>query len=603
MSRHSLFFAIVLAVSISLFITCIPLPMAAQGSGGSTGYDGPAQLPNVTVVSSVAATPAPGATITIAAGDDLQSGLDRAHCGDTVQLQAGATFTGSFRLPALSCDDGHWIVIRTSAPDSALPPEGQRLTPCYAGVASLPGRPAYACDHPQNVLAQLVGAPASALILRSGANHYRLVGLEITRPAGIKGARILIDVEKGGTADHIVLDRSWLHGTIQDDTKGGFQLSGTHYVAIVDSYFSDFHCTSKTGSCTEAHAVSGGTGDFADGLYKIEDNFLESSGQAILFGGGAATTTPADITIRFNHFFKPWLWMRGSTPYQGGDSDNPFIVRHHLELKNAVRVLIENNLMENVWGGFNETGDAILLTPKNQHTKSGTNVCPLCAVTDVTIRYTHVFHASGGIVIATDISGNGHGGGEAAAGTRFSIHDVVLDDINRKYLGGGNLFVITNSWSANPVNTITIDHITGFPDSDGGIVSLGDRIPNPAMYGLVFTNSIVTTGRYPVRSVGGGVVNCAHSGTPAQRLAACFTTYAFSNNALVAAPSHYPPSSFPPGNLFAVNENGVAFIQCEDGNGGDYELLPESPFKNKGTDGRDLGADIVGIKQALANVE
>jgi len=349
--------------------------------------------------------------------------------------------------------------------------------------------------------------------------------------------------------------------------------------------------------------VHGGNGDHQDGPYKIEDNFLEASGQAVLFGGGPATTTPADITIRFNHFFKPWQWMRGNSPYQGGASGDPFIVRLHLELKNAVRVLIENNLMENVWGGFNDPGDAILLTPKNQHTFSGVNVCPICEVTDVTIRYTHIIHAGGGMTIGTDLSGYGDGGAAAAAGTRFSIHDVVLDDISRKYLSAGNLFLIHNSWLANPVNTITIDHITGFPDPNGGILGLGNRLSNPAMYGLVFTNSIVTTGKYPVHGTGGGTTNCAYSGTPAQELAACFASYTFTNNAIVAAPLRYPPSSFPAGNFFAGDEDSVDFTRCDDGNGGNYLLKSASPYKQMGMDGRDLGADIIGLNAALAGVE
>jgi hypothetical protein len=73
--------------------------------------------------------------------------------------------------------------------------------------------------------------------------------------------------------------------------------------------------------------------------------------------------------------------MKGNSPFQGGSSGDPFIVRHALELKNAVRVLIEDNVMENVWGGFGESGFAVLLNPKNQHTKSGANVCSICQVT------------------------------------------------------------------------------------------------------------------------------------------------------------------------------------------------------------------------------
>lgn len=607
MSHRSVFLvAAVPVISICLFAKNVPPPAPAKsvaGNATSGDYDGPAQLPIATVASSMADTPAPGSVISVNAGDDLKAAISKIRCGDTLQLQAGTTFTGTFRLPALGCDDSHWIILRTSSADSALPAEGRRLTPCYAGLASMVGRPQYSCPSPQNVLAKIVAGPGGAVVFQAGASHYRLIGLEVTRPIGTKGSIALILVDTGGSANHIVLDRSWLHGTTQDETRVGFKLSGTSNVAIVDSYFSDFHCTARTGSCTEAHAVSGGIGDYQDGIYKIEDNFLESASQAILFGGGAATTSPTDITIRFNHFFKPWQWMKGSSPFQGGDSGNPFIVRHHLELKNAVRVLAESNLMENVWGGFGESGGAIVLTPKSQHSKSGGNVCPSCVVTDVTIRYTHIFHASGGFEIATDISGNGKGGAPATEGTRFSIHDVVLDDINRRYLGGGRLFLVKNSWPTNPINTITIDHVTGFADSLGGVVSLSNKSSNPPMYGFVFTNNIVYTGKNPISSAGGGDTTCAHSGTPAERIANCFSTFTFTNNAIVGAPAHYQPSSWPTGNFFASDMNEVDFVQCDNGNGGNYELQASSPYKNMGTDGRDLGADIAGIKQRLAGVE
>ncbi|MGD0215769.1 MAG: hypothetical protein ABSB87_21315 [Terriglobales bacterium] len=567
-------------------------------------YDGPAELPIATVASSMADTPAPGAVITVNAGANLQAALNSAQCGNTVELQAGATFTGNFVFPALNCDSNHWIIIRTSASDSSLPAQGQRVTPCYAGVASLLGRPQYSCPNPQNVLAKLVlsGGLSGPVVFQSGANHYRLLGLEITRPTGTKGAPILISVN--GTASFIVLDRSWVHGTTADETVDGFGLSGTNNVAIVDSYFSDFHCTSITGTCSEAHAVSGGIGNSQDGIYKIEDNFLEASAQAILFGGGAATTTPTDITIQFNHFFKPWQWMPGNSPFQGGVGGNPFIVRHHMELKNAVRVLAEDNLMENVWGGFVEPGYALLLTPKNQHVKSGGNVCPICEVTDVTIRYTHIFHAAAGVMLATSISGNKGDGGPAEAGTRWSLHDIVMDDISHKYVGAGHLLEVVNSWPENPLNTVTINHITGFPDPQGGMMIVGNEIANPSMYGFVFTNSIVTTGRYPIwNALSKSHTSCAISDVPVTSLNVCFSTYTFGNNALVAAPSHFPQSSWPTGNFFTADPNDVGFVQYNGGNGGNYELEPGSPYKNMGTDGKDLGADIVGLNQALTGVE
>ena len=71
-----------------------------------------------------------------------------------------------------------------------------------------------------------------------------------------------------------------------------------------------------------------------------------------MFGGGPATINPTDIEIIGNHFWKPWQWMPGNTPFVGGPEGNPFIVKNHIELKNAVRVLCRSQPMENVWGGF-----------------------------------------------------------------------------------------------------------------------------------------------------------------------------------------------------------------------------------------------------------
>ena len=569
-------------------------------SGGN--FDGPAELPRAKVASTLADTPAHGAIISVNAGADLQAALDSAHCGDTIELQAGATFSGKFVLPAKPCDTNHWIIVRTSAADNLLPAEGQRVTPCYGGVASLTGRPHFACNSPHNVLAriQLDRSGDGALKLADGANHYRILGLEIMRPAGVRGGAKLIMAQN--LADHIVLDRSWLHGTTQDETHNGINLNGTRYVAVVDSYFNDFHCISKSGSCTDAHAVSGGVSDTEDGPFKIENNYLEASGESVMFGGGPATKSPTDIEIRGNHFFKPWQWMKGEPGFVGGPAGDPFVVKNHLELKNAVRVLIEANLMENNWGGFSQTGYAILLSPKNQHTTSGDNVCPVCQVTDVTIRYTRIAHAGAGIQMATNLSGNGENGAPALAGTRWSLHDLVIDDLNPKYLGGGTVFEIMNSWPKNPLNSISIDHVTAFPYSDSHVMIMGNLAKNDPMYGLVFTNNMVTTGNHPIWNTG-GATSCAYQNVPVTSITKCFISHTFKNNGLVSTPAAFPPSSWPAGNLFPASPDAAGFVSFSNGNGGNYALKPGSPYKNKGTDGKDLGADVAGLNAALAGVD
>src|SRR5262249_45140416 len=153
-------------------------------------FDGPAELPRVLVKSALSDTPAPGKSVLVTDIAGLRSALEKAACGDTIRLQAGAVFVGMVRFPAKPCDDGHWIIVRTSAPDSALPAEGTRLTPCYAGVGTLPGLPRYSCSSSENVLAKInyENKGSGPILFDDGANHYRLIGLEITR--GSPGATI-----------------------------------------------------------------------------------------------------------------------------------------------------------------------------------------------------------------------------------------------------------------------------------------------------------------------------------------------------------------------------------------------------------------------------
>jgi hypothetical protein len=570
-------------------------------SASTNGYDGPAQLPLIYLQTAMSNTPAPGSTITVNAGQNLQSALNSANCGDTIQLQAGATFTGAFTFPAKGCDDDHWIIVRTSASDSLLPAEGSRLTPCYAGVSSLPGRPAFHCASTTNVMAKLVMAASGSgpIVFALGANHYRLIGLEITRLAGIGLVSALSSVTAGGAANNLIFDRVWLHGTAHDETTRGVDLGGSTYTSVVDSFLTDFHCVSITGSCSDAQAINGGLGNDQMGPYKIVDNFLEASGENILFGGDAAGATPADIQISQNHMFKPLTWMKGQPGYVGGSNGNPFAVKNLLELKNAQRVLVDSNIMEDTWGGFSQVGFAILLTPKNQSANNGGNLCPICQVTDVTIRYSSISHVGAGLQIANALSDNG---GPPLDGQRYSIHDITIDDINGvKYNGPSQFAQISVNTGAPLLQNVTINHITAFPSSTMFII--GDTLTSTPMKNFVFTNSIVNATAYPVWSTGGGATNCAYEDKPLTTFNACFSPYTFTRNALIGNLSSYPPSLWPSANFFPATSSAVQFVNYSNGNGGNYQLLPSSPYKGKGTDGKDLGADVAAINSAIAGVE
>ena len=139
--------ALVVACSAPGFAEAPPIAENAYCGKGNVAQfgakDGPAELPKACFYTALDGTPSPGKQIRVAAKTDLAEAFEHAKCGDTLLLAAGASFELK-DLPAKKCDDQHYVTVRTDTPDDKLPPEGTRISPAWAGVASLPGRPGYA---------------------------------------------------------------------------------------------------------------------------------------------------------------------------------------------------------------------------------------------------------------------------------------------------------------------------------------------------------------------------------------------------------------------------------------------------------------------------
>src|SRR5450432_2881 len=210
MRHQSLIGRAVALVFFGIATASLGMLTAQEAGAAPQSSDGPATLPEIYIQTALSDTPAPGKTWEANTSADFQDRLNRAQCGDVIKLQAGATFAGQFYLPAKSCDDQHWIIVRTAASDSALPPEGTRLTPCYAGVSSLPARPALHClpgnSAGTSVLAKIDGLPPLDSHGKA-VDHYRFVGLEITHPVAAQAPMLL---GLGVGSNHIVVDRCWI---------------------------------------------------------------------------------------------------------------------------------------------------------------------------------------------------------------------------------------------------------------------------------------------------------------------------------------------------------------------------------------------------------
>jgi hypothetical protein len=422
-------------------------------------------------------------------------------------------------------------------------------------------------------------------------DHYRFLGLEITHPVASQ-APALLGIGVG--SNHIIVDRCWIHGNPTDGTQRGMALNGSH-LAVVDSTITDIHMVS-----TDTQGIAAWTGT---GPLKIVNNFIEGGSSSIGFGGAGSTVTPRDIEIRNNHLFKPLSWKLGDSNFIGVT----FNCKVALESKNSSRVLIEGNILENVWGGpQGGDGDAVWLGPKNQN-----NVCPLCEVNDVTFRYNIIRHAGAGIYIFDAAS---DAGGVARQAARYSIHDNLLEDIRQQYAGPGTgkglLFRFLGNERFLPPREVSIQHNTGI--TDGGILQILSS-PEAPLANFTFQDNLVSNGQVAIS----GCRNRFGS----EVLEACAHGFVFANNVIVDSGGDFPKSNASYKkekdkklNLYPKKWRDVGFAGSGENGVGDYRLCsaPGQPagtcslassYAGAGTDSKDIGADVSKIYQLTEKVE
>jgi uncharacterized protein (TIGR03437 family) len=477
---------------------------------------------------------ASAATISVPAGGDLQSALNAAQPGDTIVLAAAATYVGPFTLPNKS--GSSYITIQSSSLSSL--PDGQRVSPANGSLMP-------------KIVSKGSGSPA--LNTSPGAHHYRLLGLEFAPTDANAFIYDLIALGDGSNSQnsldfvphHLIIDRCYIHASTTGALRRGIGLNSAE-TTVSNSYISDFKAQGQ-----DAQGICGWNGP---GPFHIINNYVEGSGENILFGGSDPSIpnlVPSDIEIRRNYLYKQPAW-RGV-----------WSVKNLLELKNAQRVVIDGNLLENNWADA-QNGFSVLFTVRNQ---GGT--APWSVVRDVVYSNNVLRHAAAGInVLGIDNLA------PSQQTTNIQIVNNVFEDINSAAWGGNGTFL-----QVTQTNGLVLDHNTVF--HDGNVVYSYGAPTN----GFVFRNNLMANNNY-------GVIGDATApGT--STLNVFFSAYTFLKNVLAGADmSRYPQSNFGPASL-----NDVQFVNRATG---DFHLAQSSPYKGQGTDGKDLGCDIDALKAAMA---
>lgn len=473
-------------------------------------------------------TPPTGKTTTVASGADLQAAINNAVPGDTLLLEAGATFTGNFVLPKKTGDD--FIVIRSAAPNASLPGEGTRITPAYSSV-----------------MPKLVPRDSTQSILSTanGAHHYRFIGIEFTIQSSVTNIDTLIGLGGGSSSvddlpHNLIFDRVYIHGNATATARRGIRLNSAT-TAIIDSYISDIH---ENGA--DSQAICGWNGP---GPFKIVNNYLEAAGENVMFGGAPASIQnliPSDIEIKRNYFFKPLSWFTSGS----------WSVKNLFEVKNGQRILVDGNIFENNWANA-QVGFAILFSVRTEGTM------PWAVVKDITFSNNIINHSGSGVNI---LGYDNEGGAAQGITSHIKIFNNLFDDINHSKWGGDGKFV---QLIGGPPY-IRIIHNTAV---NSGHIGMMDVLP--AGRGLIFQSNIAFRNQYGFygsdKGEGNTALNYYQPGAT------------FIDNILIGATA----SSYPAGNFFPSGNFDLGFRSSVSN-----IYTPVDTITQRGTDGRKPGVDI-----------
>lgn len=397
--------------------------------------------------------------VTVAANADLQATMDSAPDGATLYLPAGATFTGHF-----TCN--HPLTLSTQG---TVITDGKRANPNESGTLAILSSP------------DTSPAYASA----PGVGNCNLVGIEIHGSVnyGQGNETDLTQLSHDDLVKHVIIHATGL--------KRALNFHGSN-MTLIDSYIDGARVL---GQDSQAVWVNDGPGP-----YLIQNNYLEASSENLLFGGDRVripNLVPADITITGNTFQKPLAW-HGVTGYN---------VKNLLEVKNAQRLTITNNIFDGNWVDA-QVGYAIVFTPRDQYgdntwaivsnvdfenniirnTSSGVNLLgdddefPSQRTHDITIKNNHFS------ISRATFGGDGRcmQAGRGPQNVTWNQNTCISDGTSfiYTYAGGSTITAIGN---ASFQNNIFVKNSYGFMSTSGeGTPTLTTFYP-----GGIFTGNVI----------------------------------------------------------------------------------------------------------------
>ena len=342
--------------------------------------------------------------------------------------------------------------------------------------------------------------------------------------------------------------------------SGGALPAGTHYFNVVALMTTDTRTAVSLPSAEGAVTVS------TSGAARLTWSAVTGADRYRIYRGtsSAHQSVYVDTPSSATSFTYTGSGETAGTPPASGTL---WVVKNIFELKNAARMTVDGNVMENIWAA-GQYGYALVLTPENSGGK-----CTWCQVKDIVFTNNIIRHAAGAInLVGRDARGYPSGHGQ-----NITFRNNLFDDINPTTYGGLAKVALIGLGASS----ISFDSNTFIHTNSSLVYAYGTE----QMPAFTFWNNIARHQKYGIMGEG------SSPGLPS--INKYFPSSVITCNSLAGGtPSLYPvPNAFP-----TVADWTAAFADFANG---DYRVVRPEVNHAAGCTVLTAGADIVALNAAI----